>query len=140
MSQSLVTPSEKNRIEFFDLAKGFCIFLVVIYHVSSLYEIELPASNIIKSIRLPLYFFLSGCFSKTYVGWLDFLKRKCNKLLLPFAFWFLFSLALACLFWCFGVKLFSYYNISVSPNDGGIALGQAFIGMNYIAEQTAQQK
>ena len=23
-----------------------------------------------------------------------------------------------------------YYNISVSPNDGGIALGQAFIGMN----------
>ena len=25
-----------------------------------------------------------------------------------------------------------YYNISVSPNDGGIALGQAFIGMHII--------
>lgn len=123
MSQSLVTPSEKNRIEFFDLAKGFCIFLVVIYHVSSLYEIELPASNIIKSIRLPLYFFLSGCFFKTYGGWLDFLKRKCNKLLLPFAFWFFFSLALACLFWCFGVKLFSYYNISVKAILGNFLQG-----------------
>ena len=25
-----------------------------------------------------------------------------------------------------------YYNISVSPNDGGVALGQAFIGMHKI--------
>lgn len=25
-----------------------------------------------------------------------------------------------------------FYNISVSPNDGGIALGQAFVGMHYI--------
>jgi len=23
-----------------------------------------------------------------------------------------------------------YYNISVSPNDGGIALGQAFVGIH----------
>ena len=30
----------------------------------------------------------------------------------------------------------AYYNISVSPNDGGIALGQAFIGMHKLSEHT----
>ena len=29
-----------------------------------------------------------------------------------------------------------YYNISVSPNDGGIALGQAFIGMHKICTES----
>ena len=38
---------------------------------------------------MPLYFFLSGCFIKTYNGFLDFLIRKTNKLLIPFLFWFL---------------------------------------------------
>ena len=27
-----------------------------------------------------------------------------------------------------------YYNISVGPNDGGISLGQAYIGMEYLKE------
>lgn len=106
--------TQKNRIKFFDLAKGFCIFLVVVYHVSSHYDVELPASNIIKSIRLPLYFFLSGCFFKTYGGFADFLKRKLNKLLLPFLFWFCFSLGLAAFFYfIFDLKLFSYYELNI---------------------------
>ncbi|MDO4552762.1 MAG: carbamoyltransferase HypF, partial [Bacillota bacterium] len=28
-----------------------------------------------------------------------------------------------------------YYNISVSPNDGGVCLGQAFLGMEYLKER-----
>lgn len=111
MPPPYVSIESKKRIEFFDLAKGICIFLVVIYHLSEFYEIELPANNVIKSIRLPLYFFLSGCFFKTYEGFIDFIKRKCNKLLMPFAFWFLFALVLTIVLSCFDVVLYKDYKL-----------------------------
>lgn len=99
---------EKKRVEFFDLAKGFCILLVVLFHITEYYEIEMPASDMIKSMRLPLYFFLSGCFFKTYNGILDFLARKTNKLLIPFFFWFILtSLLIPLIFTRFELPLFS---------------------------------
>ena len=109
MNQSHTTPplGSKSRIDFFDLAKGFCILLVVVFHVTEYYGVEMPASDMVKSMRLPLYFFLSGCFFKTYSGFFDFLMRKTNKLLIPFVFWFLFaSLLLPIIFTKFGIILF----------------------------------
>jgi len=38
---------------------------------------------------MPLYFFLSGLFFKEYEGFLGFLIRKINKLLIPFGFFYL---------------------------------------------------
>lgn len=81
---------EKQRIEFIDLAKGFCIILVVLYHLSEYYQLAMPFGNFFKAFRLPLYFFLSGMFFKEYNGFVDFVKRKTNKLLIPFLFWLLF--------------------------------------------------
>ena len=81
---------QKNRVVFFDLAKGFCILLVVVFHIAQYYVIDVLANNnMVRSMRMPLYFFLSGCFFKTYNGFFDFLARKTNKLLIPFIFWFL---------------------------------------------------
>ncbi|KWW31925.1 MAG: Fucose 4-O-acetylase and related acetyltransferase [bacterium P3] len=61
----------------------------------------------IKSMRLPLYFFLSGCFFKKYDGFFDFVARKTNKLLIPFIFWFLItSLLLPLLFSRCGIVQF----------------------------------
>lgn len=77
-----------NRIEYFDLAKGFCIVLVVWFHVFEYYDIQLPMHSFFSSFRMPLYFVLSGCFFKTYSGIVDFTKRKCNKLLIPFSFFY----------------------------------------------------
>lgn len=89
---SNTSPSDqKNRVVFFDLAKGFCILLVVVFHIAEYYQIDMPVDNMIRSMRMPLYFFLSGCFFKTYNGFLDFLARKTNKLLIPFVFWFLLA-------------------------------------------------
>lgn len=42
-------------------------------------------------IRMPLYFFLSGLFFKQYEGYLPFIKRKINKLLIPFFFFYLMT-------------------------------------------------
>lgn len=83
---------KKPRIEYIDLAKGFCITLVVFYHVELCYHFSFPGTTFLKAFRMPLYFFLSGCFFKAYEGFWGFFKRKVNKLLIPFFFfYFLFS-------------------------------------------------
>ena len=73
---------DKKRIEFIDLAKGVCILLVVLYHSG----IDV---NCLISLRMPLYFVLSGMFFKMYGGFGDLLIRKINKLLVPFLFFYL---------------------------------------------------
>ena len=89
MSETII---KKPRIEYIDLAKGFCIILVVFYHAELVYHWQLPGSTFMKAFRMPLYFFLSGCFFKAYEGFWGFFKRKVNKLLIPFiSFYFLFS-------------------------------------------------
>ena len=77
----------KNRIEYIDLAKGICIMLVVISHC----QIDIPYLNY---IRMPLYFVLSGLFFKEYTGFLDFVIRKTNKILIPFLFFYLLGFLL----------------------------------------------
>lgn len=86
MSENTIV--KKPRIEYIDLAKGFCIILVVCFHLSLSYDFRLPGSIFMKAFRMPLYFFLSGCFFKAYEGFWGFFKRKVNKLLIPFFFFY----------------------------------------------------
>lgn len=79
----------QNRIEWIDLAKGFCIVLVVLHHVASVIGISYPLDVQARGFRMPLYFILSGLFFKQYEGFVGFLKRKTNKLLIPFLFFLL---------------------------------------------------
>lgn len=75
----------KQRIDYIDLMKGICIFLIILLHV----EISYPSERIdmmTRAFRIPLYFFLSGLFYKEYSCFLDFLVRKINKLVIPFLF------------------------------------------------------
>lgn len=76
------TSNSTGRIEWIDLAKGFCIILVVLSHVVNTHPLWVQLS----SFRMPLYFVLSGLFFKQYEGFIGFLKRKINKLLIPFLF------------------------------------------------------
>lgn len=73
-----------NRIEFIDLAKGICILLVVVGHVGV--NIAIPG---LESVRMPLYFILSGLFFKSYGGVKKFFIKKINKILIPFLFFYL---------------------------------------------------
>lgn len=80
--------SNSTRIEFIDLAKGFCILLVVWGHsMGPLGNPDYFLRDAMSMFRMPLYFFLSGLFFKTYDGFPSFVKRKVNKLLIPFLFW-----------------------------------------------------
>lgn len=77
---------QTQRIEWIDLAKGVCIVLVVFHHVMVNANLVFPLSDALSSFRMPLYFILSGLFFKLYEGFPGFLKRKVNKLLIPFLF------------------------------------------------------
>lgn len=77
-----------KRIEFVDLTKGICIILVVMAHIGGPFE-EMDSRHIIVSFRMPLYFFISGIFFKSYEGFLGFFIRKVNKLIIPFIFFYL---------------------------------------------------
>lgn len=80
-----------ERIKFIDLAKGMCIMLVVLYHINKRYDMYPELFKILSTFRMPLYFFLSGLFFKEYENFLGFLKRKTNKLLIPFLFFYLIT-------------------------------------------------
>lgn len=80
----------KQRIAFIDLAKGICISLVVLWHVLREQSDGYDFFQILFFFRMPLYFILSGIFFKTYEGIFSFVKKKTNKLLIPFLFAYLF--------------------------------------------------
>lgn len=97
---------QKPRIEYIDLAKGICIIFVVMMHVTTICwydKVSYPPliEHVVGPIRMPLYFLLSGLFFKTYseirtpawLCWLptgsaEFIRRKTNKILVPFVFFF----------------------------------------------------
>ena len=109
-----VTPTTgaKPRYAFVDLAKGICIMLVVWHHVVSTWGLDTyPLKEAVSSFRMPLYFFLSGLFFKEYAGFFDFCRRKINKLLIPFVFFFV---TLSCLF----PFLLHYLHLRVNPSAG----------------------
>ena len=82
-------PSARPRIQFIDLAKGFCILLVILHHVQWSLGTVFVIDKYTMSFRMPLYFFLSGLFFKSYENFAGFLKRKINKLLIPFLFFYI---------------------------------------------------
>ena len=63
MIEVMEPTTQKKRIEYIDLMKGVCITLVVLLHVIWTFNIDI-VDNVLSNIRMPLYFFLSGLFSK----------------------------------------------------------------------------
>ena len=62
-----------------------------------------------KAFRMPLYFFLSGCFFKAYEGFGGFTKRKINKLLIPFLFFYFLTSIIVPYIQVFHLKLKTSY-------------------------------
>lgn len=147
----------KDRIEYIDLAKGICILLVVLDHISgSGYFLDgnYPLNDIFEQTRMPLYFILSGLFFKDYAGGIrEFLLRKFNRILVPYLFFLGLYVALVkavylltgyilgeiwaplwfllCLFWMNVIFATVYYAVrQVSSNElvSEILLGVIMLG------------
>lgn len=76
------TAAAKPRIQFIDLAKGVCITMVVLFHCG----VITPSTPALSSLRMPLYFLLSGLFFKSYGGIGGLALKKTNKILVPCLF------------------------------------------------------
>lgn len=85
------TPTSTKRIAYVDLAKGVGIFLVVFIHGDDWFGLEYQAKYAISIFLQALFFFLSGMFFKSYGSFGEFLKRKCNSLLIPFLAFYLLT-------------------------------------------------
>lgn len=97
-----MSKEEIKRIDFVDLTKGVCIILVVMLHVGLQVEGEfnkIASHPILSCFRMPLYFFISGIFFKSYEGLLGFFIRKVNKLIIPFIFFYLSAFFLKYAIW-----------------------------------------
>lgn len=76
-----------KRIEYIDLMKGVCIILVVLLHSGITFSAEYDYVNsMLRVLRMPLYFFLSGLFFKSYGDALTFIIKKTNSLVIPYLF------------------------------------------------------
>lgn len=87
--------SSKPRIHYLDFMKGLCILMIVAYHITPNCNIYGDANHMLMSFRVPLYYFLSGLFFKTYNGFADFSRRKFNNIIVPFIFFYLMACILA---------------------------------------------
>ncbi|WP_321518090.1 acyltransferase family protein [uncultured Bacteroides sp.] len=74
-----------QRINYIDLAKGICILLIILHHIQSPIN-QTEGYRMLTCFRVPLYFVLSGLFFKKYSGFINFILRKVNKLVVPFIF------------------------------------------------------
>lgn len=74
-----------KRIEFIDIARGIGILVVVLAHNDFGY-ISDYGYRIIYAFHMPLFFFLSGYFVNTSVGFIEFTKKRFHSLLKPFLF------------------------------------------------------
>lgn len=70
-----------------------------------------------NTFRMPLYYFLSGLFFKTYRGFFDFVLKKINKLLIPFAF-FIYLPEFCCRF---------YYKSMLTNTRNELAKSKQFV-------------
>lgn len=73
--------AQKKRIVYIDYLKGLTVLWVVWYHTVHPEFVEF-------SFRIPLFFFVSGIFFKPY-PLQEFIKKKINTLLIPFAFFYI---------------------------------------------------
>ena len=83
---------KEGRIAYIDLAKGFCISLVMLFHLKEALGREYWLDGLLfSSCMLPPFFFVSGIFFRGDTDFRTFLRGKVRHLLLPFAVFYLLT-------------------------------------------------
>lgn len=75
----------KQRINWIDWAKSFCMFLVILGH-THICTSQTIVIDIVYSFHIPLFFFLSGLLCKDEISFQS-IKNDANYLLLPYLFY-----------------------------------------------------
>lgn len=91
-----------KRIEYIDSIRGFCMFLVVFWHLSLIWGVQETSFNYsFLQLRMPLFFFISGFFAYkegfTSVTFREKIQIRFFKQLLP-------TIVVGCLY-CFWINV-----------------------------------
>lgn len=81
---------EKERLHYIDFMKGLCIMFVAMVHLDD-HMFAVMGSNLdhtLQCFRIPMYYFISGIFFKTYDSASDFTRKKINNIFIPMVFFF----------------------------------------------------
>ncbi len=121
----------KERIAYIDFMKGLCIILILISHVNNqLFDLILPNLNhALMSFRIPMYFFLSGLFFKTYSGFNEFIRKKVNNLIITLLFFHF----LCCFIRYPLVVISNHFNLDFQLDFGLIDFIPPFFGRSWKA-------
>lgn len=76
--------SFNQRRRYIDIAKGLCIALIVLRHSPGGHDYLW-----LIHLTIPMFFFLSGIFFKESDSLTVMLRKKTNKILIPFLFFIL---------------------------------------------------
>ena len=90
----------KDRIEYFDIAKGIGIILVVWFHCNG------PFASYFNQLILPLFFLISGLLYSQRSEVKEYIIRKIHNLYLPFVIWNLLFLVITAIFEDYNFGLF----------------------------------
>lgn len=97
-----MSATDRERLVWADAAKGACIALVVLWHVTRKDYLALPwdvggpvvgawgtCSELLLPVRMPLFFLISGLFAARQLDrpWRDVLTRRVTPLLYLFVLW-----------------------------------------------------
>ena len=83
---------KSERIAYIDLAKGICISIVMCFHIRGIIPDDCMLAPIaFSACMLPPFFFLSGLFFKEEATFGVFIKKKVERLLIPFTFFYLIT-------------------------------------------------
>ncbi|MGN0213741.1 MAG: acyltransferase family protein [Muribaculaceae bacterium] len=89
--------NKKTRIEYFDFMKGLCIILILAFHIDPDKMFPGQLNPMLQSFRIPMYYFLSGIFFKTYNGFVDFARHKVNNIIVPYLFFMFLTNIIHCI-------------------------------------------
>lgn len=109
----------RSRIPSVDIMKGIGMMLVIHTHAFFFYPQQQMTFDIIMSnVTMPLFFYIAGFFIPTRGGFRHFLTQKINRLLIPFAFFFV-------------LQFVFYLSISICEN---LIHGQKLVNTVYVLD------
>ena len=83
-----------DRIDYIDLAKGFCISIVMLFHVRGIASYDLPFGPVLfYSLMLPPFFFIAGVFYNANIGLKAFLKKKDKRIAYTFCIFLSYNIS-----------------------------------------------
>ena len=70
---------EKNRVQYFDIARGIAMICIILGHLNNSL-----INRVVFTFHVPIFFFISGYFMNSKCGIKDYARNKLRTLIVPY--------------------------------------------------------